>query len=84
MRYLEWIWCKHCGWFKNHERKGSEANGTEGIRVAPASPTVARCPTPANMRLRSVAGRVPRWYCSWCAYSSISPTVVEQHEVKEH
>ncbi len=29
-------------------------------------------------------GTTPRWYCDSCAYSSISPTVVEQHEETQH
>ncbi len=41
-------------------------------------------PAPAKMKLRKIGGRIARFFCSWCAYSTISPTVVEQHEEKEH
>ncbi len=58
------------------ERKGP------GIHLLSAAKW--QCPAPANMRFREVGGRIARFLCSWCAYSSVSPTVVKQHEEKEH
>ncbi len=64
--------------------KGRGGKSAAGKVAGLTSPLSAASPAPANMRLRKVGGRVARWYCSWCATSSVSPTVVEQHEEKEH
>ncbi len=44
---------------------------------------------PANMRLSKGTGirrgtSILEFRCEWCGYHSVSPTVVEQHEEREH
>ncbi len=73
--------CEECAimlflYVEDHERKGS------GRREARSPGQTSRAPT--NLRLSKLGGRIARWYCDSCAYSSVSPTVVEQHEEKEH
>ncbi len=62
----------------NNERKGSR--GAASLRVE----STCVPPAPADVRLSKLGGRIERWYCDSCAYSSVSPTVVEQHEEREH
>ncbi len=50
---------------------------------------IGQPPAPANMRLSKGTGvkggtSMLEFRCEWCGFHSVSPTVVEQHEEKEH